>query len=107
MMASITMVIALALVASPLVAMDDAMATKVKKKGNKALQSITQSQLSSQNSLCVTGTGTLVSCNNLNSQNQANSGNNALAQQGGQEKGGSGSGGGGNTANQGINQAQS
>ncbi len=31
--------------------------------------------------------GTLVSCNNLNAQSQANSGNNALAQQGGSGSG--------------------
>ncbi|MDF0679552.1 MAG: hypothetical protein P0116_01140 [Candidatus Nitrosocosmicus sp.] len=35
-----------------------------------------------KNALCVSGTGTFVSCNNLNTQNQQNSGNNALAQQG-------------------------
>src|SRR6188472_2282945 len=68
--------------------------------GNTANQGIGQSQSSNQNALCVSGTGTFVSCNNLNSQNQANSGNNALAQQGGSGKGG-------NTANQAIGQAQS
>jgi hypothetical protein len=68
--------------------------------GNTANQGIGQSQSSNQNALCVSGSGTFVSCNNLNAQNQANSGNNALAQQG------SGSGG-GNTANQAIGQSQS
>ena len=68
--------------------------------GNTANQGIGQSQSSNQNALCVSGTGTFVSCNNLNAQNQANSGNNALAQQGG-------SGSGGNLANQAIGQAQS
>src|SRR6478735_8053715 len=70
------------------------------KSGNKANQGIGQSQSSNQNAACVSGTGTIVSCNNLNAQNQANSGNNALAQQGGSGKGG-------NTANQAIGQAQS
>ena len=42
-------------------------------------------------------------CNNLNAQNQQNSGNNAFAQQGGSGKGK----GGGNIANQAIGQAQS
>jgi hypothetical protein len=68
--------------------------------GNTANQGIGQSQSSNQNALCVSGSGTFVSCNNLNAQNQANSGNNALAQQGG-------SGSGGNLANQAIGQAQS
>ena len=66
---------------------------------NTANQAISQAQSSKQNALCVSGTGTFVSCNNLNAQNQANSGNNALAQSGGKGKGG-------NTANQGIGQSQ-
>ena len=65
-------------------------------------RSITKS--SNQNALCVSGTGTLVSCNNLNAQSQTNSGNNALAQQGGS---GTGKGKTGNSANQGIGQSQS
>ena len=68
--------------------------------GNTANQGIGQAQSSNQNALCVSGTGTFVSCNNLNAQNQQNSGNNALAQQGG-------SGSGGNLANQAIGQSQS
>ena len=69
-------------------------------QGNKANQGIGQSQASTQLGVCVSGDGTLISCNNLNAQNQVNSGNNALAQ--------SGSGGkGGNQANQGIGQSQS
>jgi hypothetical protein len=97
-MASIAMVIALALVASPIVAMDDVLATK-KKKGNWAEQFITQSQSSNQNGLCVSGGSTLFSCNNTSFQNQFNSGNNALAQKA--------SGNGGNLAEQGISQSQS
>ncbi|HYF99950.1 MAG TPA: hypothetical protein VD815_07650 [Candidatus Saccharimonadales bacterium] len=68
--------------------------------GNTANQGIGQAQSSAQNALCVSGTGTFVSCNNLNAQNQQNSGSNALAQQGG-------SGSGANIANQAIGQAQS
>ena len=77
--ASIALVVALALFASPIVAMDDAFATK-KKKGNYAEQSISQSQASVQNALCASGGTTFLSCNNVNFQNQKNSGNNALAQ---------------------------
>ena len=66
---------------------------------NTANQGIGQSQASTQLGVCVSGDGTLFSCNNLNAQNQQNSGNNALAQQGG-------SGSGGNIANQAIGQAQ-
>jgi hypothetical protein len=73
------------------------------KGGNQANQGIGQSQSSNQNALCVSGTGTFVSCNNLSAQNQVNSGNNAAAQQGG--SGGKGKG--GNTVNQGIGQSQS
>jgi hypothetical protein len=98
--ASIAIVVALALITSPLMAMDDAFATK-KKKGNVAQQAIEQSQSSVQNALCVSGSGTFVSCNNLSFQNQKNTGNNALAQQGGNGKGS------GNSAEQSISQSQS
>jgi len=97
--ASIVIVVALALITSPIMAMDDAFATK-KKKGNVAQQAIEQSQSSIQNALCVSGSGTFVSCNNLSFQNQKNTGNNALAQQGGNGKGG-------NSAEQSISQSQS
>jgi hypothetical protein len=91
---SIAIVVALALFASPLVAMDDAFATK---KKNKAQQSISQSQSSAQNALCASGGTTFLSCNNVNFQHQFNSGNNALAQTGQ----------GGNSAEQSISQSQS
>jgi hypothetical protein len=68
--------------------------------GNTANQYIGQVQSSNQNALCVSGSGTFDSCNNLNAQNQQNSGNNALSQHGG-------SGSGDNTANQDIGQVQS
>ena len=92
--ASIALVLALALITSPLVAMDDAFATK---KKNKAQQSISQSQSSAQNALCASGGTTFLSCNNVNFQHQFNSGNNALAQTGQ----------GGNSAEQSISQSQS
>ena len=95
--ASIAIVVALALLASPIVAMDDAFATK-KKKGNTATQSISQSQSSVHNALCASGATTFSSCNNVSFQNQKNTGNNALAQQGEQ---------GGNSAEQSISQSQS
>jgi hypothetical protein len=103
--ASIAIVVALTLFASPIVAMDEAFATKKKYKGgNVAQQSISQSQASVQNALCASGTGTtFLSCNNLSFQNQKNSGNNALAQQGS----GSDDGNGGNSADQSISQSQS
>ena len=63
------------------------MTVNVFAQGNSANQGIGQSQSSNQNALCVSGTGTLVSCNNLSAQNQANSGNNAAAQSGGSGKG--------------------
>ena len=92
--ASIATVVALALFASPLVAIDDAFATK---KKNKAQQSISQSQSSAQNALCASGGTTFLSCNNVNFQHQFNSGNNALAQTGQGE----------NSAEQSISQSQS
>src|SRR4026208_1398083 len=97
--ASITIVVALALFASPIVAMDDAFATK-KKNGNYAEQSISQSQASVQNALCASGGTTFLSCNNINLQNQKNTGNNALAQDDDDDNGG-------NSADQSISQSQS
>ncbi|MGD9532834.1 MAG: hypothetical protein AB7V56_03575 [Candidatus Nitrosocosmicus sp.] len=94
MIASIAIVVALDLFASPLVAADDVFATH--KKANKAKQSISQSQSSSQNAGCVTGGTTFLSCNNLGFQHQKNTGNNALGQ----------SGRGGNFTDQSISQSQ-
>src|SRR6188472_527879 len=68
--------------------------------GNSASQGIGQSQSSSQNSQVVSGDDTVASGNNINLQNQENSGNNALAQDGGDD-------GDGNSARQGIGQSQS
>src|SRR5215510_11379127 len=89
--ASIAIVVALTLFVSPMLNVDDALATHNKK--NKAKQSIDQSQSSNQNAQCVSGVTTFLSCNNLSFQHQKNSGNNALAQQAGQ---------GGNSAEQSI-----
>jgi hypothetical protein len=91
-------VVALALFASPIVAMDDAFAT-TKNKRNKASQSISQSQASVQNALCAFGGTTFLSCNNVSFQNQKNTGNNALAQDDDAH--------GGNSADQSISQSQS
>ncbi len=92
--------VALALFASPIVAMDDAFATKKKYKGgNVAQQSISQSQASVQNALCASGGTTFLSCNNISFQNQKNSGNNALAQDDDDD------GKGGNSAEQSISQS--
>jgi hypothetical protein len=98
LVASIAIVVALALFVSPMLNVDDALATHNKK--NKAKQSIDQSQSSNQNAGCVSGVTTFLSCNNVSFQHQKNSGNNALAQggQGGQ---------GGNSAEQSISQSQS
>ena len=53
---------------------------------NTANQGIGQSQSSTQLGVCVSGDGTLFSCNNLSDQNQANSGSNAAAQSGGSDE---------------------
>ncbi len=68
--------------------------------GNSASQGIGQSQSSRQNAQCISGEDIDVSCNNISLQNQENSGNNALAQDGGDD-------GDGNSARQGIGQSQS
>jgi hypothetical protein len=96
-------VVALALFASPIVAADDAFATKKKKDGNNAYQSISQSQASVQNALCASGGTTFLSCNNVSFQNQKNSGNNALAQDDDDDDDYNG----GNSADQSISQSQS
>jgi hypothetical protein len=102
--ASIAIVVTLALIASPLVAVDDAFATKKKYKGgNVAEQSISQSQSSVQNALCASGGTTFLSCNNVSLQNQKNTGNNALAQDDGDDDDKNGE----NFAKQSISQSQS
>src|SRR6187200_2332939 len=95
--ASIAIVVALTLFVSPMLNVDDALATHNKK--NKSKQSIDQSQSSNQNAGCVSGVTTFLSCNNLSFQHQKNTGNNALAQQN--------NGQGVNSAEQSISQSQS
>ena len=56
-------VVALTLFVSPMLNVDDALATHNKK--NKAKQSIDQSQSSVQNALCASRETTFISCNNL------------------------------------------
>jgi hypothetical protein len=75
-------------------------------QGNSVNQGIGQSQASTQLGICVSGDGTLFSCNNLSVQNQENEGNNAAAQSGGNGNGDDDDDG-GNSANQGIGQSQS
>jgi hypothetical protein len=76
-------VVAFALIASPLLASDDAFAGKKHKKdrdGNSFKQSIRQSQSNEQNSQSVAGLANIASGNNVNVQVQANTGNNVGAQ---------------------------
>ncbi|MDQ4074488.1 MAG: hypothetical protein M3162_09345 [Thermoproteota archaeon] len=76
LLVSTSIVFALALVLAPLAISEDALA----KKSNKAKQTISQSQKSSQNSQVVSGVGSVLSGNNINLQGQLNTGSNALAQ---------------------------
>src|SRR3712207_6888962 len=55
-------------------------------------RSISQGQSSNQNAQCVAGGSLAGSCNNQNTQSQANSGNNAAAQSGGSGSGSDGAG---------------
>ena len=68
---------------------------------NEAEQEIEQEQSSEQSAACVSGSGTFVSCNNVNVQLQNNEGSNALAQSSGGYNGGD------NEAEQEIEQEQS
>ena len=72
---------------------------------NSLNQGIGQSQASTQLGICVSGDGTLISCNNLSVQNQENEGNNVAAQSGGNGNDHDDDDG-GNSANQGIDQSQ-
>ena len=70
-------------------------------KGNDEDQDIEQEQENNQNSQCVAGDSIAASCNNLSVQDQANEGNNAAAQDGGDNKKGKG-----NDGDQDIEQEQ-
>ena len=72
--------------------------------GDSADQGISQGQSSEQRSQCVAGGSIDASCMNISAQNQANTGNSALGQQGGS---GGNNGDGGDSADQGISQGQS
>ncbi len=74
------MFIAAALIGS-VVAFGDNMAyAGGKKKSNDAEQEIEQGQANEQNGQCVTGTISLINCNNVGLQLQTNDGNLALGQ---------------------------
>ena len=66
--------VAFALIVAPLAMSEDALAK------NKSHQSISQHQSSHQSSQSVGGGGNFLSGNNINFQNQQNSGGNSLAQ---------------------------
>ncbi len=51
-----------------------------KGSGNSATQGINQGQSNNQNAQCVSGKDAIVSCNNVEFQNQVNSGSNVLSQ---------------------------
>jgi len=70
-------------------------------KGNDGDQDIEQEQENNQNSQCVAGDSVAASCNNLSVQDQDNEGNNAAAQDGGDNKKGKG-----NDGDQDIEQEQ-
>ena len=72
-----------------------------KAKGNDGDQDIEQEQENNQNSQCVAGDSVAASCNNLSVQDQDNEGNNAAAQDGGDNKKGKG-----NDGDQDIEQEQ-
>ena len=75
------MFIAAALIGS-VIAFDDNMAyAGGKKKSNDAEQEIEQGQSNEQSEQCVTGTISLINCNNVGLQLQGNDGNLALGQQ--------------------------
>jgi hypothetical protein len=72
-----------------------------KGKGNDGDQDIEQEQENNQNSQCVAGDSVAASCNQLSVQDQDNEGNNAAAQDGGDNKKGKG-----NDGDQDIEQEQ-
>ena len=74
------MFIAAALIGS-VVAFGDNMAYATKKSGNESEQEIEQEQENEQNGQCVTGTISLINCNNIGLLFQDNEGNLAAGQQ--------------------------
>jgi hypothetical protein len=78
-------VFAVAMVTGPLALNmgDNTAFAKSNHKDNDADQSTEQGQYSDQNSQCVSGESIVLSCNNLSLKEQANDGNSASGQQGG------------------------
>ena len=82
-LASITVVIAFALILAPLALEEsgDAFATKYKKSDtNKVIQKTTQSQSKSQSSSVSSGGDTIKSGQNINFQKKVNTGSNSVSQ---------------------------
>ncbi len=79
---SVSAVIALAFI---MLAAPASMTSNAFAQGNHLSQGIGQSQSSTQLGICVSGDGTLFSCNNLSFQDQDNEGNNVAAQSGGSD----------------------
>ena len=75
------MFIAAALIGSVVAFGDNYAYAGGKKKSNDAEQSIEQGQANEQNGQCVTGTISLLNCNNVGLQFQTNDGDLALGQQ--------------------------
>ncbi len=79
-LSTVAIVVAFALIASPLLAVDAEAGKKKKSQSNSATQIISQSQSSSQNSQVVSGGAVTGSGNNVNVQVQGNTGSNVLGQ---------------------------
>ncbi len=80
-LSTIAIVVAFALIASPLLASEDALANHKKKgKSNSLSQSINQENNNRQSSLVVSGGSTTGSGNNNNVQANVNTGNNVAGQ---------------------------
>ena len=75
------MFIAAALIGSVITFGDNMAYAGGKKKSNDAEQEIEQGQSNEQSGQCVTGTISLINCNNVGLQLQGNDGNLALGQQ--------------------------
>ena len=75
------MFIAAALIGSVIAFDDNSVAFATKKKSNDSEKEIEQGQSNEQSGQCVTGTISLINCNNVGLQLQGNDGNIAGAQQ--------------------------
>lgn len=80
-LACTAVIVAFALIVAPLALSEDALAKKKHgNDGNRASQSISQSQENHQSSQSIGGGGNFLSGNNVNFQNQQNFGHNVLGQ---------------------------